>query len=177
MNKQRTDKGFFQLVMFCMCIAVSIGLVLWLSSCSPTKRASKLYDKAARLSEKTVAEKCAAKFPNKDSINERTVYVQGEEIILHDTVTTGEVMLINDTLYRTRYITKTITKTDTLYKDKITTVTNTAAIKALELQHIDDVKTISAKSDRLTICYWTLGILGIYTLGRWILRIWNIKLP
>lgn len=164
MSKINHNRTFGNLILY-----VSVGLF----SCNTPNRAAKLFDKSARISEKTVAEKCAAKFPNKDSINERTVYVQGEETVLHDTVTYSDT--VNHTIYK--YITKTVSKTDTLYKDKTTTITNTAAIKALELQHIDDVKVISAKQDRLYICYWVLIVLGVYTLGRWVLRIWNIKLP
>lgn len=177
MSKINHNRTFGNLILYVMIFITVIMLSVGLFSCNTPNRAAKLFDKSARISEKTVAEKCAAKFPNKDSINERTVYVQGEETVIHDTVTTGEVMLINDTLYRIKRVTNTIHRTDTLYKDKVVTVTNTAVIKALELQHIDDVKAISAKSDRLYICYWVLGILGIYTLGRWVLRIWNIKLP
>lgn len=150
-------------------------ILILLSGCSAEKRALKHIHKAERLSETVPAKYCAERFQPVDSINEKIVYRPGT--VVRDTVTDIQIEVVNDTVikHHTKIITQV--KVDTVVTVKYQQVVNKAALQvctdALDKAHIKLAETKKA----LSITLWAVIILGTYTLARWILRIWNIKLP
>lgn len=71
----------------------------------------------------------------------------------------------------------TIRITDTLYRSRESTEVNRAKERAQEAE-IKDLTISQAKLQKaFSMAMWAAVILGAYTLGRWVLRIWKIKLP
>lgn len=73
--------------------------------------------------------------------------------------------------------TDTIRITDTVYRSRESTEVNRAKERALEAE-VRELTIDKAKLQKaFSIAMWCVVLLGIYTLGRWVLRIWKIKLP
>lgn len=68
-------------------------------------------------------------------------------------------------------------RVDTVYRSKESTEVNRAKEHSLEATVKEQGETIAGQKVTINILRWTVILLGIYTLARWILRIWNIKLP
>ncbi len=86
---------------------------------------------------------------------------------------------MSDTI--TRLLTKTIyhndKRVDTIYRLKNLKVVN----KAKELQLQNENLALSVNFGKLqkerNILFWVTIILGVYTVLRWVVRFWNIRLP
>lgn len=89
------------------CAIAAFCAALFLSSCHTAKSDTAKLSKIDYRHPTVPAAFCASKYPPRDSVHERTEYIQGEDVVMLDTVT--EDRYISDTTIITRYITKTVT--------------------------------------------------------------------
>jgi len=165
-------------------------ILLWLmvgaTSCNSAKQAQRNIHRAEMKNPNELAKWCATRYNPIDSINTVIEYRQGD--VITDTIITTEIEIVRDTVVikATKVITNTIH--DTVFSGRYERAVNSAAIDSMknwalgELgkkeKEITDLKvTVAKKQKSLSIAMWFVIILGAYTLGRWVLRIWNIKIP
>lgn len=169
-------------------IGLSIAAMIFGStSCNVTKRAERKLDKSKRLDYNVFAKECARAYDPTDSVHERIIHVAGKTI--RDTIISTELEIINDTVYKTRVKTITVSKTDTIKLDKYEREANKAALDSTEVHYKGLMSEAGKEAEKLkekvakqsvTISYlwWAVIVLGVYTLGRWVLRYFTkIKLP
>lgn len=172
--RESTFKRLFIVISF---FAVAFVLSVAFNSCNTTKQSNRHFYKALNKSHTATANNCSIAFPPVEATKDSFIYIQGEDVVTHDTVQGNEYLVLGDTVVKYKYITKTVKITDTLRLTNKTTIVDKA--KVVELQEKNTELTINnAKQKKaLSICLWSITILGAYTLLRWILRIWSIKLP
>lgn len=170
------------LILFLILLSLMVGA----TSCNSAKQAQRHIHKAEMKNANELAKWCATRYNPIDSINTVIEYRNGE--VITDTVLTTEVEIVRDTVIikATKVVTNTIR--DTVVTSKYERAVNKAALDSLKNwasgeidkkdKEIADLKVMVAKKQKsLSIAMWGVIILGAYTLGRWVLRIWNIKLP
>ena len=177
MSKKRHNKTFGSLIFYVM-LGITIGaLIIGLSSCNTTKQSDRHFYKAMRLSQTETGKNCSAAFPPITGTKDSFIYIQGEDRITHDTIQGNEYLVVGDTVIKYKYITKTIKSIDTVYKTKEVEKVDKGQVAFLQAEKEKNIATIAKQKKALSISLWAIIILGTFTLGRWVLRIWNIKLP
>lgn len=119
-----------------------------------------------------VASFCGSAYPPVSFVKDSFVYSPGETLILTDTI------VFRDTVSKmiNRYLTKYITRTDTVHITKQSQVVNRAHEEALNMKLEKVSLSLAKERQKNNILLWVVIVLGAYTLLRWILRTW-IKLP
>lgn len=177
-EESETDDSLFWFVLKMIAAIILLGAgSIMLFSCNNEKIAAKQFDRANRKSHVTVLGKCAEIASPIDSIHERIVFRQGKPVLIKDTIYAQDTLVINDTVFITKWRTTEKLKTDTLYTTKYTQLVNNAKVQEQAIIISNNDKKIASQKKALSITMWALIILSCYTLGRWVLRIWNIKLP
>lgn len=146
---------------------------MMITGCMSEKQASrKLYTIHAKYPQ-LVTKHCADIFPEQGFSTDSIVFLPGIETSIVDTV------LMSDTITKvlTKAVFHTVARVDTIYRLRNQKVVN----KAREVQLQNDNLTLSVKTGKLQkerdILFWVAIILGVYTVFRWVLRFWNIRLP
>lgn len=154
-------------------IIIMLSLCMMITGClSERQAARKLYTVHAKYPQ-IVTKHCADIFPDQSFLVDSVIFLPGVETTITDTV------LMSDTI--TRLLTKTIyrndKRVDTIYRLKNLKIVN----KARELQLQDANLALSVSFGKLqkerNILFWLTIVLGAYTVIRWVLRFWNIRLP
>lgn len=145
-------------------IAISaVAMLLGMSSCYTEHKAQKQVDKAHHRYPTVPAKFCSEQYPPKDSVSVVKEYLQGEDVIITDTM----IMLhqLRDTVVLTKYITKTIRTTDTLRDIKYVQQENKAALtlKEAELRRLN-TKLNSVTDSRNNWRKWSLALGGVILL-------------
>lgn len=134
-----------------------------LLSCHTTKWANKKIDKVNQYHPELMASKCAVLFPSIDSVSVITNYITGKTDTSYDTLTTVENSIV------TKYITKTLFRTDTI--SKVSTIVKVNKAKEIDLANklTDQIKTnilqeskIKLKNRYLLLSLLLIVIMGIY---------------
>lgn len=180
---------------------IALSFVLMVVGCNAEKKAVrqekrqsdkalKHIQKAERIMPAELARWCAKRYNPADSIHEKEIYLPGKPILLQGRVDTfyvdcdkekGKVKVPCRSA-------DTVRITDTLYKDKYQRDVNRSAEDSLQAYykglHAKDAAVIKEQSADIAtlkernriLLYFVIG-LAAYTLLRWILRIWGVKLP
>ncbi len=152
-------------------IMLSFGMMI--TGCMSERHAARrLYTIHAKHPQ-IVTKHCADVFPDQSFLIDSVIFLPGVETTITDTV------FVSDTV--TKIFTKTIyrndKRVDTIYRLKNLKIVNKA--KELQLQH--DNLALSVGLGKLqkerNILFWVAIVLGAYTLLRWVLRFWNIRIP
>lgn len=120
-----------------------------------------------------ITKHCADMFPEQSFSVDSVVYIQGDVVTVLDTVfisdTTAKVITKNIVQYKNR--------TDTVFRLRNIQTINKA--KELLLYAENQKKTIQLAKEQKenNILFWVVVVLGGYTLLRWIVRFWGIRLP
>lgn len=173
MTPQYRESVFKRLLWVATAFALVVSLGMALGSCNTDKglsrRSAKHWHKSYRLHKITNAELCGQTYNPTDSVNEKTVYIPGEIITQHDTIVDVQTERINDTVYRTKYITKTVHKTDTVYIVKYKQEVNNASLTSCN-EKVSKLNIDLAKAKKsLSIALWVCGALGLLILF-WIIK-------
>ena len=122
MDNRTDNKYFAKLLLLVVAALIGLFLAFGMSGCVTQHKVAKYLDKHPIVG----TEYCEAKHPCKDSVHESIRYVEGEPIItVHDS-------LVYDTVTNTvqkvvvKYVTKTLTRIDTVYNDKVVYQTDKA---------------------------------------------------
>ncbi len=150
---------------------IVIALTIFFGSvgCYTERKAERQVDKAHHQYPGVPAKFCADVYPPRDSIGVIKEYIQGEDVIVTDTVVQTEFK--NDTLVITHYITRFVNNTDTFRDTKYIQLENKAAIVVKDGQ-IGLLKIEGSKisTSRNTWRTWALVGWGIVAL----LAVWKI---
>lgn len=177
-NEELADNSQFFTVVKLAAISALLAIAsLLFFSCNTPKRAERVFDKANRIDHPTVASKCGEMFPPVDSIHEKVVFKEGKAITIKDTIYAQDTTVFNDTVFITKYrVTEKIVH-DTLVATKYVQVHNEGKETEQAGKILQNEKKIAKQQKALSISLWALIILSSYTLLRWVLRYWKIKLP
>lgn len=154
-------------------VIITLSLCMMITGCMSERQAARtLYTVHAKYPE-VLTKHCADIFPDQSYLVDSIIFIPGVETTITDTV------FMSDTI--TRFLTKTIyrndKRVDTIYRLKNLKVVN----KARELQLQNENLTLSVNFGKLqkerNILFWVTTILGVYTVLRWVVRFWNIRLP
>lgn len=175
------------------CALVVVIMLIVLSSCNAEKRttrkAERKLDKSVRLDPMVAARYCATRYSPIDSVNERIIYKAGKTI--YDTVLTTEIEIINDTVYLNKVKTITVTKHDTVDRTRFERAAFKAALDTMERHYKKEMaeknatikeqdKKIASQSTTINYLWILVAILGAYTLARWLLSYFTkgrVRLP
>lgn len=152
--------------------------IIFFSGCYTERKATKDVIKAHVHYPNVSSKVCSDLFPPVQKTAETEKIYYGVPEYIHDTVT----IITDSIIYKTITTTKTVR--DTLVRTDIKTIVDRARESELELIVVgresvisEHEKKIAKQGKALDISLWAIIALGSYTLGRWILRIWGIKLP
>lgn len=152
---------------------IILSFAMMITGCMSERHAAqKLYAIHAKYPQ-LVTKHCADIFPEQGFSMDSIVFLPGTENTIVDT------LLMSDTITKllTKTVFRTVARVDTIYRLRNLKVIN----KAREVQLQNDNLTLSVKTGKLQkerdILFWVALVLGIYTLVRWVLRFWNIRLP
>lgn len=120
----------------------AVLLTVAFASCYTQRTAERQVDKAHHKYPTVPAKFCSDKYPPQDSVSIVKEYIQGEDIIVLDTVVNDNY--ISDSIIITKYITKTITKTDTIRDTKYIQMENKAKVTILEAENSALVSKVEA---------------------------------
>ena len=109
---------------------IVLGMIWGLTSCSTVKKDTRKVYKVHYRNPLVLAKYCSETYPCKDSVHYQTEYIQGEDLVFTDTL--YEYTHGVDTVYLTKYITKTVKQIDTLRDTKYIQQTDKAAIRVCE---------------------------------------------
>lgn len=145
-------------------------LALFVTSCNTQRRATKHIHKAVRIDKPSVDKYYADNYNPIESIRDSFIYIQGESLILQDTVTMFDTV--------DNYITKTILntvykhRTDTIFKDREVKQVNKAENILLKDKVADNTAKIAQQKERIN--WWKmLAIAGwAIIIGRVIIKLW-----
>ena len=121
------------------------------------------------------AEYCSNMYPDTDSTGIEYVYMEGE--VIYDTITHNTTTAMLDTIVVTQ--TKTIFKTriDTIQHIQYRRVIDRAGIEACMSKFNKCVAQEAVLRREKSILLTVTLTMAIYTLARWILLAWKIRLP
>lgn len=144
------------------------------------RKAVRHFVKALDRCERKVAEQAGLMWPVRVYDSTVIKYLPGVETVITDTVT-GTDTVSNEVI---RTVTRTVYRVDTFYQKSDKQGENTANISALnakikaQSEEMGTLKNeVSSKTSTQRMLWWAVGILSAYTVGRWIVRIWGVKLP
>lgn len=147
-----------------------------LVSCYTEKQANRQLVKAQTNYSGVVAKYCSQLYPVKERSIDSTVYLVGkEEVFLRMPIDRNEIVA---STIKTPYSSKEyIYRVDTVmvFKDKV--IEDVAKIEVLEAKNKELIKSIAGSEKVSSILLKVAIVLGVYTLLRWLLRIWYIRLP
>lgn len=128
-------------------LQISIILIFF-TSCYTAKQAQRDIIKADLNHPIVTSGFCAEKFPPKEKITERTKFIKGETIIKKDTITIDCDSVVSDKTQTNKVLVEynTIYQTDTIVKEKIIQIENTAKTKNFELQ-IEKLESIKKQNE------------------------------
>lgn len=162
--------------------AITLSFSLMLLGCYTEKHATRQLAKVQAHHPIVVAKVCSSNYPPIERIKDSIVYKQGEpyEEIVYVEADCDSVLSTSDKTIIKRIkvpCPSTIVQTDTLLVYKEKQVVNRAKVAVLE-QELAELKETHIKTEEQNhILLRVAIILGVYTIIRWVLRIWNIKLP
>jgi hypothetical protein len=153
-------------------------VIVFFSGCYTERKATKDVIKAHVHYPNVSSKVCSDLFPPVQRTAETEKIYYGVPEYIHDTV----ILITDSIVYKTITTTKTVR--DTVVKTDTKTIVNRAREAELELivekrdaAISEHEKKIAKQGKALDISLWAIIALGSYTLGRWVLRIWGIKLP
>lgn len=147
-----------------------------LVSCYTEKQASRQLVKAQTNYSGVVAKYCSQLYPVKERTRDSIVYLVGtEEVFLSTPIDRNEI--VASTIKMPHSSKEYIYRVDTVmvFKDKV--IEDVAKIEALEAKNKELIKSIAGSEKVSSILLKVAIVLGVYTLLRWLLRIWYIRLP
>lgn len=152
---------------------IAVSFIMMITGCYTEQKASRQVYKAHRKHQVVTAQFCGSVYPPVSSISDSFIYKPGETLVLSDTVNRYDtvVRVLN------RYIIKTQKRTDTLYIAKNAQLVNRAGETLLQQENRAISDKLAALSSRNKILLWVAIVLGGYTLLRWVLMYWRVRLP
>ncbi len=143
-------------------------VIILFTACNTQKQAARMIGKHGAVHPEILAKVCANNYPVKESTRVETRYIKGETI-----TTPGEIIEVDcDTVINVKkYIGNKVTipcpeikkQVDTIYKDSIVIVENTARWKDLDGINdglISDMDDLTLKNDKIKKWLWRSGILN-----------------
>lgn len=162
--------------------AIALSFSMMLLGCYTEKRATKQLAKVQAHHPIVVAKVCSSNYPPIERIKDSIVYKQGEpyeELVYVEADCDSAINATNNTIVKRIKVPcpTTIIQTDTLLVYKEKQVVNRAKVAVLEQELAELKETLIKTKDQNYILLRVAIILCAYTIIRWVLRIWNIKLP
>lgn len=162
--------------------AITLSFSMMLLGCYTEKHAIKQLAKIQAHHPIVVARVCSRNYPLIERIKDSIVYKQGEpdeEIVYVEADCDSVINATNNTIIKRIKVPcpTTIVQTDTLLVYKEKQVVNRAKVAVLEQELAELRETHIKTKDQNHILLRVAIILCTYTIIRWVLRIWNIKLP
>lgn len=162
--------------------AITLSFSMMLLGCYTGRHATKQLAKIQARHPIVVARICSRNYPPIERIKDSIVYKQGEpyeEIVYVEADCDSVINATNNTIVKRIKVPcpTTIVQTDTLLVYKEKQVVNRAKVAVLG-QELAELKETNIKTkEQYHILLRVAIILCTYTIIRWVLRIWNIKLP
>lgn len=147
-----------------------------LVSCYTEKQANRQLVKAQTNYSGVVAKYCSQLYPVKERTRDSIVYLVGkEEVFLSTPIDRNEI--VASTIKMPYSSKEYIYRVDTVmvFKDKV--IEDVAKIEVLEAKNKELIKSIAGSEKVSSILLKVAIVLGVYTLLRWLLRVWYIRLP
>lgn len=154
-------------------LLIILSFTTMITGCYSEQKAARQVFKANANFPNTVAKHCASAFNPIDATVDSFIYLPGEVEVFTDT------MYLSDTVsqLRTIFINKYSYKTDTVFSIKEKQLVNRAKETYLSTENQELMINLGKSRKERQILFWTAIVLAIYTLLRWLLRLWSIRLP
>lgn len=157
-----------------------LALLLCLSGCYTQRRAERQVYKAHLRYRQVTAQYCNAVFDPVVHVVDSYIYRPGAAIFHTDTVAINCDSVV--AMAPLQPIVKLpcppcASRTDTVYRMVRTQVENRARIALLEQERSGLQQELAKSRAKYKMLLWPLTALAVYTLLRWLLRIWGIRLP
>lgn len=160
---------FIRLILF--------ALAIFLNSCYTEKKAARQIIKAKVSYPEKVASYCGQFYPSSEKQIDSIIYIKGIESRTKIPVHITDTILIKDLAIPLNVNREFVSRIDTVLMFKNKVIKDRGETKALELENIKLIKANAGIAKINSILIKVLIVLSVYTLLRWLLRIWHIRLP
>jgi hypothetical protein len=152
---------------------IVLSFLSMIIGCYSENKALRQIEKAHVKYPSYVAKYCSAAYPAIDATIDSFSYLLGDPMVINDT------LYVHDTTANQiiKYIKQYHTRIDTIYRLKYVKLVNRSKEAYLTESNMKISMELARIHKERQILYWVVGILGIYTIGRWIARFWGIRLP
>lgn len=154
-------------------ILITVSFCAMIAGCYSENIATRRIEKAHSRYPAIVARYCGEIYPVIDSRTDSIVYIPGEPAEIADTTYAHDKSQQSFVKCVNRYV----HKVDTLFRFRTMQVVNRANEKYLADMNQKATISLAKAQNTNRILLWIAVLLGAYTLGRWILRFWGIRLP
>lgn len=162
---------------------MALSLLVVLCGCYTEKRAAKDVVRAHVEYPNITAGYCGKWYPIRIYDSTRIEYRPGDVKYIP-----GDTVVVDCDTAKTKIVKvpcpPQIVRVDTLYFSSDKQAENTAVSDTYKLAYEREREASNAKDAVIAkqkkandIAIWALIILGVYTIGRWVLRVWGIKIP
>lgn len=158
------------LITYCF---IMLSLCMMFTGCYSENKAHRQLFKVNSKYPQVVTKHCADIFPEQSFSVDSVVYIQGDVVTALDTV------YISDTI--AKVVTKNIVhfkrRTDTVFRLRNLQTVNKAKELLLTAENQKISTQLAKEQKENNILFWAVIVLGGYTILRWIVRFWGIRLP
>jgi hypothetical protein len=152
---------------------IIISFLAMIIGCYSENKALKQVARAHIKYPSSIAGYCSLAYPSIDASIDSVAYIPGNPVTINDTI------YIHDTASERliKYIKQYRTRIDTIYRLKSIQLVNRAKETYLTESNMKTSMELVKLQKERQILHWVAAILGIYTLVRWIVRFWGVRLP
>ncbi len=163
-------------------LAILLTTCMMMLGCLTEKKAQRLLLKVQVKQPKVLTDICAEKFSNTEYLIDTFFYKEGipqqEIVAFHvDCDTLTNQIDPKGKLITTIQYPSVVSRVDTVYRIREVRVVNKAELVLLEEKLSKSEQQVAELNSRNKLLVKLALVLGLYTITRWILRFWNIKLP
>lgn len=163
-------------------LAILLTICMMMLGCLTEKKAQRLLLKVQVKQPKVLTDICAEKFSNTEYLIDTFFYKEGipqqEVVAFHvDCDTLTNQIDPKGKLITTIQCPSVVSRVDTVYRIREVRVVNKAELVLLQEKLFNREQQLAKLQTRNSLLLKLAVVLGIYTIARWILRFWNIKLP
>lgn len=163
-------------------LAILLTTCMMMLGCLTEKKAQRLLLKVQIKQPKVLTEVCAENFSNTEYLIDTFFYKEGmprQEVVAFqvDCDTLTNQIDRKGKLITTIPCPSVVSRVDTVYRTREMRVVNKAQQVMLKEKLFNREQQLAKLQTRNSLLLKLAVVLGIYTITRWILRFWNIKLP
>jgi hypothetical protein len=152
---------------------ILLTIAMMFTGCYTENKAKKRLYKVQAHHPSVITKLCADLYPAGNFKLDSIVYLQGSSFIAKDTLYVYDTI---QSILKQQIISYKL-RVDTVYRLKSIETSNKARELMLSAQNAEVNTLLEVKKSQNKLLFWIVIVLGAYTILRWVLRFWGVRLP